>query len=156
MGFMGEWPTFVIYGIVGGIMGAIAALIGGLFSAPKVRTVVVIAALAASPQVTKYFVLPPIQMAHIVDTTNKGLPKQLDQVTRLDKASYSSGTFTYHYTLDDQLPEALDVSSIKSQSISGICSAWRTSFINKTVLVVEYRYMLHGNFKSFLVIPSDC
>ncbi|MBZ9654670.1 hypothetical protein [Phyllobacterium lublinensis] len=137
-------------------MGAIGALIGGLFKSPKIRNILVVAALVASPQITKFFVLPPVLMAHAVDVANKDLPKQLDEATRLDRTSYSNGTFVYHYTLSDEVPADADVSMIKSESIAGICNSWRASFINKDIQAVEYRYMLHGNFKSFLVIPSDC
>lgn len=155
LAFLADKPSWVVYALVGAILGGVGGAIGVAIERAtglKVARLLPVVAVALTPFLTRELVAPAI----ITAAVNQGLPRQLDAYTTLESASYSSKEFTYHYTLSDQTPETIDVENIKRGELSGMCGNFKAQFSSGDLVRVIYEYTLRGNILRFTLTPSDC
>ncbi|AJC79127.1 hypothetical protein IE4803_CH01925 [Rhizobium etli bv. phaseoli str. IE4803] len=108
--FMGEWPSWAMYGFVGAVCGAAGALIGGLLSArfDKARTILVIIGIVLSRPITENFVAARVAS----DYANKGLPRKLDAITTLERVEMDVALMFVSEVLPDLLPNGASLAFI--------------------------------------------
>ncbi|NNU66891.1 MULTISPECIES: hypothetical protein [Rhizobium] len=153
LAFMGTWPAPVVYGLVGGIFGAIGAAVGHLAAKrfPNARTIIVVLFLASSSQVTKLIVIPRIQN----DEANANLPQKIDAITTLERISVEGKTVRYFYRLSDSLP-LTDGAVMKSGIASSVCTFWKPKLDSGEAELAVYNYAFKDGQSSFDLRASDC
>ncbi|MGN7772198.1 hypothetical protein [Phyllobacterium sp. 22552] len=156
MEYLAALPNIAIYAIVGAACGGVGVLAGIPLTHKGVKSGLILIACVCSPQITKYLVLPQVNVYRTVTEMNKTMPKQIDNVTTLNSVSYSNGSFFYHFAIDDSVPADADINEVKTSGLVGMCNTWRSSFSSKELSSVVYEYTIHGSKRSFSITPSDC
>ncbi|EJB03806.1 hypothetical protein GGI64_002165 [Rhizobium leguminosarum] len=153
LAFMETWPAPAVYGLVGGIFGAIGAVVGHLAAKrfPNARTIIVVLFLASSSQITKLIVIPRIQN----DVANANLPQKIDAFTTLERISLEGKTVRYFYRLADSLP-LTDGAIMKSGIASTVCAFWKPKLDSGETNLAVYNYAFKDGQSSFNLTASDC
>lgn len=156
LALLGGAPVWVVYAVVGGVLGALSALVGAGIDrllGTKIGRFMVIAGLAITPVVTRNFVIPAVEIAFI----NKDLPRKIDDVTTLLQFSSSNGRYVYVHQIDEAVPEDFDVTLIKQANLPSLCQTFGPSLRSGALSSVEYRYQRNADVpKSFFVTTPDC
>lgn len=148
-------PPWVVFAIMGGVFGAVGALLGAGLSRlgyPKFARLIAIVAIVVSFQVSRIVLMPSVALAKL----NEGLPKPVDEYTVLQSAEYTPQGLAYRYQLFGGLPGDFQVSQIKDGAIGDLCSNWAADFAARRVSKIDYHYTWAAGGGSFSVTPQDC
>jgi len=152
LAFMGSWPAWMVYAVVGGICGAIGGALGSLAGKrQKLRTILVVVGFVSSRYVTELLVLPQVEN----DVANAGLPKAIDDVTTLERVEMSGKAVRYFFRLDDKVP-FMEGAAMKSVLGPNSCPFWKQKFQSGQFTMAVYDYTFKDGKSSFTIDPSDC
>lgn len=151
--FVGEWPSWAVYGFVGAACGAAGALVGGLLSArfEKARTILVIIGIVLSRPLTENFVAPRVAS----DYANKGLPRKLDAITTLERVEMDGKAIRYFYRLSDTVPTASG-EVMKAGLGKEACNFWKPKFKAGEFTSALYDYTFKDGHSSFVLNAHEC
>jgi len=152
---LADLPPWVVFALTGAAFGVLGTLIGhGLAKIgwPLLSRGVVIFAIVVSVQVSRLVMMPSIAQARL----NEGLPKQLDDFTVLERASFTSSGLVYEYKLYGNLPADLDVEPIKQNGLANMCANFREDFASKRYSRIDYLYTWASGADSFSLAATDC
>ncbi|MXN51875.1 hypothetical protein GR158_12155 [Shinella sp. AETb1-6] len=156
LGFLADLPSWVTYALVGGVLGATFGaaghLIGKATGLKWTRYAAIVGIVLTKPVVEQ--VMAPII---VNDKLNAGLPKMIDDITRMDRIEYQGKTFRYFYTITSTTGlEDVKEEELKKASISQMCDYWKPKLLSGETDAAEYNYALGARSASFSVVLSDC
>lgn len=153
--FLASIPAWAAGAIVGAIFGVCGVLAGeglrrlGWQGAIKVMPVVFI---VASLTLTQKVLIP----AGVDASLNQGLPRQIDELTILEKVSKTPQGLAYDFRLVGDIPAGVNGETVKESQIAGLCSNWSPDFKAGRASRIDYRYQSSAGSFAFAVAPSDC
>jgi hypothetical protein len=153
--FLGSIPQWAASAIVGALAGVIGALVGAGFGKigwQKASKYLPILLIAASLPITRNYIVP----AGVDAALNQGVPRQVDEITTLEKVHQTPEGIAYDFRVSGDLPEGVSGQTVKDMQLSALCMNWRPYFISKTANRIDYRYQWSGSLISFALVPEDC
>ncbi len=154
MAFLGSLPELAVYGLVGGILGLCAVLLGKALhikAGTKASIILPVIVVGTTPTLVKDVVMP----FAIEANANSKLPLKIDDATTLDKFAIKKGVYIYDYTLLDQSGN-FDVTLIKAATLPQQCAYWKPRMKAGSPRAVEYGYTVDGQRLAYTISNSDC
>ncbi len=155
-------PAFVIYAAIGGLAGALGALVATLLKSRFEKSIRILPILFViiSTQITPSFVLPKLDQlsfeAAFMEAIGE-IPRKIDEITILQSAGIYGNAANYNYKLTVDLDDIEDARlSILDMLGSNPDCKKLTGSLGKYISKIIYRYETNLGLITVDLKPQDC